>query len=212
MLSIKRTDTPANLSETDKAFQKHIEGMDTKEAYDFYQKKKHIYKYNTDETKQKFKEMNYERCSFCTKFISDFDDEMTIEHIKIKRDFPGEIFRWENLLCACRTCNTKRSTKPYDKEKYLDPTKVHNIEQYFSFMLDGKIIPNKELDEQQQLKAKHMIEMYVLDRDNLNRKRKEFLKDLLEDESYYKSLKDKDVSSQNIIFSSVFAYYRRCIE
>ncbi len=60
--------------------------METKEAYAFYKKQSRVYLYNTEETKMYFKQMNKERCSFCTKFIQDFDDEMTVEHIQLKRE------------------------------------------------------------------------------------------------------------------------------
>ena len=156
--------------------------------------------------------MNYEKCSFCTKHISDFDDEMTVEHIKTKKDYPKYIYQWSNLLCACKTCNTKRSTKKYIKKKYLDPSKIDNIEEYFCYKLDGKIDVNKELDIESQEKANYMIELYKLNREELVCKRREFLKDLMEDDDYFEILKNKNFNSQNIIFLSVFTYYSKRYE
>ncbi len=213
MIKIKREYMPNELSKTNNDFKNAIEGMSTKEAYEFYKRNENKYKYNTKETKKVFKTMNHERCSFCTKHISDFDDEMTIEHIKIKRDYPQEIFQWNNLLCSCRTCNTKRSTSAYDAEKYLDPTQEQlEIEQYFSYKLDGKIVPNEKLNLKEREKARYMIEdLYKLNRNDLVCGRRNFLKKLMEDEEFFECLKKEDKSSQNIIFLSVFAYYyRRC--
>jgi len=200
------------LSKTNREFKAAIAGMQVKDAYKFYNANKKIYCYNTEETKRHFRKMNHERCSFCTKLIQDFEDEMTVEHIKIKRDYPQKIFQWSNLLCACRTCNTKRSTRTHDPQKYLDPTKISDIEKYFCYKLDGTIAVNEDLDSEERKKAEYMISLYRLDREGLACKRREFMQDLMSDDAFYESLKMKDASSQNIIFLSVFAYYRRCRE
>ena len=62
-------------------------------------KKKNLnkYKYNTPETKAEFFKMTGGRCSFCTKKITDFNSEMTVEHIQTKVSTPSKIFAWENL-------------------------------------------------------------------------------------------------------------------
>lgn len=159
MVKINRTYTPRKLAETNKAFKAAISGMSVKEAYDFYKKHMCTYRYNTEETKGHFRRMNQERCSFCTRLIQDFEDEMTVEHIKTKKDYPKLIFQWSNLLCACRTCNTKRSTKTHDPQKYLDPTKIDDIEKYFCYQLDGSITVNEELDEKEKERAEYMIKL-----------------------------------------------------
>jgi len=212
MVKINRTRTPKALSKTNKEFKTAIAGMSTKDAYDFYNRYKKKYRYNTEETKQHFRKMNHERCSFCTKLIQDFDDEMTIEHIKIKRDYPKLIFQWSNLLCACRACNTKRSTHVHNSQKYLDPTKTGDIEKYFCYRLDGTIVANEELGREEIQKAEYMIKLYRLNREGLVCKRREFMRDLMSDDDFCEKLKKMDESSQNIIFLSVFAYYRRCKE
>ena len=122
------------------------------------------------------------------------------------------IFQWSNLLCACRTCNTKRSTRAHDSRKYLDPAKIVDIERYFSYKLDGTIAAGRELDSAEKEKAEYMIELYRLNREGLVCKRREFMRDLMSEDGFYEELKKMDTSSQNIIFLSVFAYYRRCKE
>lgn len=212
MIGIKRTSIPKLLAKTNKEFKAEIQGKSTKEAYEIYKRKKNKYKYNTDETKRFFRKMNNERCSFCTKHISDFEDEMTVEHIKTKKDYPRYIYQWSNLLCSCKSCNTKRSTNSYVKNKYLDPSKVENIEEYFCYKFDGEIVVNDELDILSQEKADYMIKLYKLNRRELVCKRREFLNDLIEDDDYLEILKNKDFKSQNIIFLSVFTYYTRRYE
>lgn len=209
MFKIERTYTPGALSKTNKEFKAAIAGMDAKDAYHFYKTHKNTFCYNTEETKRHFRKMNYERCSFCTKFIQDFDDEMTIEHIRIKRDYPQMIFQWSNLLCACRTCNTKRSTRRYYPEKYLDPAKTEDIEKYFCYQLDGTVAANERLDKCEREKAEYMIKLYHLNREGLVCQRRKFMRDLLSDDDFYEKLKNLDESNQNIIFLSVFAYYKK---
>lgn len=212
MMKLNRTYAPKALSKTNKEFKTAIAGMNTKEAYDFYKSHKRKYCYNTAETKLHFRKMNQERCSFCTKLIQDFDDAMTVEHIQLKKDYPKKTFQWSNLLCACATCNTKRSARAHDPTKYLDPSKIENIENYFCFWLDGMITVNKTLTKQEQAKAEYMIRLYQLNRIGLVCKRREFMRDLISDDVFYNKLKKLDKSSQNIIFLSVFTYYRRCKE
>ncbi|MCI9675662.1 MAG: TIGR02646 family protein [Lachnospiraceae bacterium] len=209
MVKLNRTYAPKALSKTNREFKAAIAGMDTKDAYSFYITHKQQYSYNTSETKRHFRKMNHERCSFCTKLIYDFEDEMTVEHIRIKRDYPQKIFQWSNLLCACRACNTKRSTRAYYPDKYLDPTKTDDIEKYFCYQLDGTIDANEDLAPDERKKAKYMIRLYRLNREGLVCRRREFMRDLMSDDDFYEKLDKLDDSSQNIIFSSVFAYYKR---
>lgn len=212
MVRIKRKGRPKQLAETSRAFKEAVKGMSVKGAYDFYNQKKSIYRYNTEETKRLFKVMNHERCSFCTRCIQDFQHEMTVEHIRTKRDFPKKIFEWNNLLCSCRTCNTKRSISLYDGELYLDPTKVQDIERYFHYYADGSIEPDESLNPEDTQKAKYMIKLYGLDREDLKYSRRKFFEELMSDDEFYDILKKRDPSNQSIIFLSVFTYYRRCME
>ncbi len=74
---------------------------------------------------------------------------------------------------------------------------------------------NEDLDEAEKERAAYMIKLYRLDREELNGQRREFLRDLMTDDHYYEILKNLEAlygTSQNIIFLSVFAYYRRCKE
>lgn len=197
------------LENTNDEFNALIKGKSTKEAYQFYTENKNKYKYNTEETKNEFYRMTGGRCSFCTKKILDFNSEMTVEHIQTKSSTPSKIFDWHNLLCSCKTCNTKRATKIFDKERYLDPTKVTDISKYFEFNMDGTIKIARELSDLEKSKAIYMKNMYKLDRPDLNTERKEFLKNLVNDDEYYDIIKKDDKSSARINFLSVFTYYKR---
>lgn len=198
------------LAKTSRQFKEEIVGMTKKEAYAHFKARSNVLKYNTSETTSEFKKMNYERCSFCTKIIMEFDRSMTIEHIETKSDVPEKIYEWNNLLCACDACNTVRSIKKYDCRKYLDPTKVEDIERYFSFHADGTISVNAVLSEEEKAAAEYMIYLYGLDRDSLNCERRRFFIDLLDD-GFYEGLLKQEMESRRIMFRSVFTYYKRRI-
>lgn len=168
MVRIKRKGRPKQLAETSRAFKEAVKGMSVKGAYDFYNQKKSIYRYNTEETKRLFKVMNHERCSFCTRCIQDFQHEMTVEHIRTKR--------------------------------------------YFHYYADGSIEPDESLNPEDTQKAKYMIKLYGLDREDLEYSRRKFFEELMSDDEFYDILKKRDPSNQSIIFLSVFTYYRRCME
>lgn len=196
------------LANTSRQFKSEIAGMTKKEAYEHYKKRKNVLKYNTKETTGEFRKMNYARCSFCTQIITEFDGNMTVEHIELKSEVPEKIYEWDNLLCCCRTCNTKRSIKKYDSKRYLDPTKVKDIEKYFIYRSDGTISVNKELSKEEKEEADYMIKLYSLDRESLNYERRRFFCDLLDDE-FYAGLSKQKPDSGRIIFRSVFTYYKR---
>ena len=182
MTKIHRQDSPVELADTHQRFLVSTEGMDDAETYQYYKKNQNYFQYNTAETKLAFQQMNSMRCSFCTKFISDFDTEMTVEHIQLKSVCPRKIFLWSNLLCACRTCNTKRSTKAYDKAQYLDPTAAEDVA------------------------------AYCLNRKMLVCERRDFFVALMTDDEYYNCLTKHGISSQSIIFWATFTYYKRSRE
>lgn len=199
------------LSETDRQFKEKVKGKTPVQAYRFFQRHQGAYQYNTAETKEAFARMNHKRCSFCTKRISEFNTEMTVEHIETKSSCPQKIFQWDNLLCSCRTCNTKRGRKKYRADAYLDPSKVSDIERYFCFHADGTISVSKTLSREEAGKAKYMIQPYRLDREELNAQRREFFNSLLDDE-LFQILKKRSEESQDIHYLSVFTYYKRRTE
>lgn len=205
---VRRMNSPAGLDRTDKAFKRCIAGMTREDAYKFYLANQRKFQYNTKEIKTEFANMNYKRCSFCTQPILNYSTEMTVEHIEIKRDCPEKIFQWDNLLCACKTCNTKRSTKKYEGDKYLDPTKLTDIERYFQFKMDGTIAAGEGLSDAERKCAEYMVEMYRLDREELNAERREFLLELLDDD-HFQRLTTRGKQSRDIHFLAVFTYYKR---
>lgn len=205
---VRRKNALAGLDKTDREFKRCVAGMTAKDAYKFFLENQGTFRYNTEETKAEFASMNYKRCSFCTQNIQNFSTEMTVEHIETKSDCPSKIFQWDNLLCSCRTCNTKRSTKKYRDDKYLDPTKLSDIERYFQFRMDGTIAVGEGLSDAERECAEYMVWMYQLDREELNADRREFMLKLLDDD-YFQMLAKMEKQSRDIHFLAVFTYYKR---
>lgn len=177
MISLTRVPFPEELHNTHERFLKVTRENSKAEKYKIYIENKSRYKYNTPETKAAFEVMNSKRCTFCGKLISDYNSEMTIEHIELKKDNPEKIFLWNNLLLSCRTCNTKRSIKKYNKSLYIDPTILVDTERYFSYYIDGTIVANCEISIEEQKKANYMIKLYALNRSDLRREREMFIID-----------------------------------
>lgn len=75
--------------------------------------------------------------------------------------------------------------------------------------MDGTIKVAKGLTKSEEEKAAYMIDMYKLNRTDLNTDRKNFFRDIVNDDKYYDILKNDDKSSMRIIFLSVFTYYKR---
>lgn len=211
MVSLERGSSPKELDKTHNEFIKAINGMRRQDAYDFYKSHSSHYKYNTQEVKNAFTVMTKNRCSFCTRVIADYQTEMTVEHIETKSSTPHKIFLWSNLLCACRTCNIKRSTNLYNQEKYLDPTKVDNIIEFFKFNVDGSIEANDELSQEDKIRVDYMIDLYKLQRSELKMARRNFYRKLLNSQ-YYEILKELPEDDDGIVNLALFTYYKRSIE
>lgn len=208
MFSINREAQPIELNNIDIKFKDEINGLNIKAAYKHYKDNKHRLKYNTEETKKLFEKMNFRRCTFCGQAIDDFNKAMTIEHIKLKSKYPKKIYEWNNLLCSCKTCNTIRSTKKCYDNLYLDPTKITCIEKYFKFELDGQIKPNYGLDNDDVDRAEYMIELYKLNREDIVYDRRDFFRDLLDDQ-IFDWLNKHDKYNKHIIFLGLFTYYKK---
>lgn len=221
MFKIHRSETPTKLSKINKIFNKEIEQFATiEDKYNYFKmvKTQKLYKYNTTETKEIFKQMNYCRCSICTQYISVFDKSMTVEHIQLKSQRPDLIFEWSNLLCCCRVCNTNRSTNAYDPNLYIDPTIDESPERYFKIKPDGTITPEDGITNDDINRANYMINIYKLNEKSLKTERKHYYESLLKEEEENKERllrmknKDKQDLKSDVLFLNIFTYYMERIK
>ncbi len=82
------------------------------------------------------------------------------------------------------------------------------MERYFKFCMDGTIAAADGLTDKERECAEYMVDMYRLDREELNADRREFLLDLLDDD-YFHRLETRGKQSRDIHFLAVFTYYKR---
>ncbi|MCK5537293.1 MAG: TIGR02646 family protein [Bacteroidales bacterium] len=131
-------------------------------------------------------------CVYCEQILSIhhlnkvLSDISHIEHIKPKsrRKFPQETFKQGNLGLSCNGFDISNKTKKsefcghnknekYDESLFLHPFEIKNIEQYFIYTQEGKIMPNANLDKLERRKAQYMIDILKLNNLILINMRKE---------------------------------------
>lgn len=117
-------------------------------------------------------------CIYCEKklrnekaLIDDFHIEHLIpKHLAIdKKTHLAITFNYRNLTASCikikdnsnnrnLTCGHKKN-EVYDKNLFLDPTKLENIQDYFEYdSVSGNILPSTKRNAREQHQAKYMID------------------------------------------------------
>ncbi len=128
-------------------------------------------------------------CIYCQQAISkksgiDYPPKTLIEHLRPRGKYPELTFVYCNLSVSCQgfDCHQKVDRPPkgkkfcghgrgeeYDENKFLNPTELTDLEEYFEYSADGKIRPSKKAPE----KAEYMIEILDLKHETLKDMRKE---------------------------------------
>jgi uncharacterized protein (TIGR02646 family) len=107
------------------------------------------------------------KCAYC-----EAPEAMTIDHVWPKSEHPARMFDWDNLLAACRDCNTsKRSSFPLDERGaplLIDPTRVDPLDHFRWNHVTGECV-----HDPQDPRAHHTFQAFDLDR--LKRERMEKL-------------------------------------
>jgi uncharacterized protein (TIGR02646 family) len=110
------------------------------------------------------------KCAYC-----EAPEAMTIDHVWPKSEHPARMFDWDNLLAACRDCNTsKRSSFPLDERGVpllIDPTRVDPLNHFRWNHVTGECV-----HDPQDPHAHHTFQAFDLDR--LKRERMEKLLNL----------------------------------
>jgi uncharacterized protein (TIGR02646 family) len=205
-MKLNRAQPPQDLINNDAYFTNKIQGLSTINAYEYYKKNKNkkSLQYKTSDVISLFYDMTNSRCALCTKLVSEFSGEITIEHIQLKSIAPDKILKWDNLLPACRTCNTTRSTNPYSPLEYIDPTKTDLLD-YFELKIDGKLKIKESLSKDKQKSAMYMIELYKLNREELRTIREKIIMEYFINNEFALW----NYSNNNIIISNVVEILRR---
>lgn len=117
--------------------------------------------YKREEVKTALLDMHYGKCCYCERKISDLaDTEREVEHYVPKsasKDENGDIQwhlanKWENLLCACRSCNSNKGWQPpfnstTNEREIIDPSCADiDPEDHIGFIIDDNLIFFEEQD------------------------------------------------------------------
>jgi uncharacterized protein (TIGR02646 family) len=128
-------------------------------VWDEYMKKRTLKKYLLKE------EQNY-LCGYCEAKVT--LDNSHLEHIKPRHLDDSLIFDYNNLLVSCNgvcfseknqqvTCGHKKGAD-FDEVKFLNPTKIKNIRDYFIYT-DKFMIKSSDLDKE---KAQYTLQLLQL--------------------------------------------------
>ncbi len=116
-----------------------------------------------------------EFCSYCERYCD--ANDLHVEHILPKKNYPIFEKTWVNLLLSCNSCNSAKGTKRIIFSHIYLPD-VDNTFYAFSYLEDGSIIPSLNLSQKQQQSALDTLIFFGLDNNNsrftdLQRKRME---------------------------------------
>ncbi|MCV6637375.1 retron system putative HNH endonuclease [Candidatus Albibeggiatoa sp. nov. NOAA] len=170
MRFIQKTETP-------QFFLEDIEGLENWNDYFSHDKR-------TLKTHILQNEQNY-LCVYCESKVS--EQSSHIEHIKPKETYASLTFEYSNLSVSCNgTCHNidpdrthhscgHRKNNEYDENKFLDPTKIENIREYFIYSHDENDHIKIQPSDKDKAKAEYMIDTLRLNDDSLAKARKNTL-------------------------------------
>lgn len=110
---------------------KPIELTDDKEKElisDFKESGKSVWR--KDYIVEALKEMSHNKCSFCETKLGTQARELQVEHFHCKDEYPDEVVEWNNLLPACRQCNSNKGIIDTYKSPFIDPS-IDDPRDYF---------------------------------------------------------------------------------
>ncbi|MCB1158644.1 MAG: TIGR02646 family protein [Leptospiraceae bacterium] len=176
-------------------------------AFDSYVKRKRTNKWSQFNSSIKFELHQHlwkeqkGLCVYCEQAIPEKrrkDDTLRhhpshIEHIKPKSKYKHLAFSYRNLALACNGFNCASEDEKgefceyakkdmFNSNLFLNPVEVRDIEDYFTFDIDGNIKPNRNRSAIEIEKARYMIELLDLQNPNLKSMRAEQYTIFIEEE------------------------------
>lgn len=101
-----------------------------------------------------------EFCSYCEMHL---DADLAVEHVLPKSEHEDLRLEWENLLLACRNCNSNKDDDLEDLERNFWPDR-DNTFRALTYKEGGRIVPNPELEAPERELAQALIELVGLDK------------------------------------------------
>lgn len=109
MIKLSRPDKPVELTE-DVVQQKTEHYKATEETV-----------WDEDYIKDPLLAMSFQKCCYCECDLSEADSYPEVEHFHDKHDYPDEVVEWDNLLPACKRCNSHKSNHDTIVEPIVNP-------------------------------------------------------------------------------------------
>ncbi|RKZ44821.1 MAG: TIGR02646 family protein [Candidatus Parabeggiatoa sp. nov. 3] len=153
-------------------------------------------------------------CIYCQQEVpekkeTEYKIRSHIEHIRPRRGHNPDkyahlIFCYKNLSVSCEgfDCKMDDSLNPkkefcehnkeneYDEYKFLNPVECRDIEDYFSYGIDGTIHPNNNKNDEDKSKAQYMIKTLYLNHPTLTDMRKKQYQLIIQEQEKGLDIKD----------------------
>ena len=127
--------------------------------------------------------MQKELCAYCERKIKKEDKKYHVEHFRCRHHFPENQLEWNNLFLSCNdnnTCGRHKDcskTEKYDVNDLIKPDiETYNPEQYFTYISNGEIKVNLDLNNENKHKANETIRVFNLNETALVNTRKTIFK------------------------------------
>ncbi len=128
--------------------------------------------YHHKDIKEVLFNCSHEKCSYCE--IIPSSSYMEVDHFEPKSRYPELVLDWDNLLPACRKCNSYKSNHDTRVFPIINPTKI-NPEPYFDYSFLSINPSNTSPD---WYLSKRTIDVCNLNRYELSKERTELLSHL----------------------------------
>lgn len=120
-------------------------------------------------------------CGYTELYIKELED-CHIDHYKKRSMFPQLTFKWENLIVATKDDafgakykDNSAGIQANDYNLFFNPV-IDNVEQYFYYNKWGGIEPISDISDELKKKVIKTIEVFKLDHDSLEIRRKNYFK------------------------------------
>lgn len=95
--------------------------------------------WDLDFLKTALMEMSHYKCCYCECKLDEEAKYMEVEHFHHKDKYKSEVLSWDNLLPACKRCNSAKGTHDTVSEPIIDPSKDNPLDhlKFWNFRIKG---------------------------------------------------------------------------